>query len=60
MNGYVGMYNGSKVEVYAESIWDAKQKALKLLNVPKKKQGLMSIMLAEVNGMGYIHNASSI
>lgn len=60
MNGYVGMYNGSKVEVYADSIWDAKQKALKLLNVPKKKQGLMSIMLAEVNGMGYIHNASSI
>jgi hypothetical protein len=60
MDGYIGLYNGTKVEVYADSIWEAKQKAVQLLNVPKKKEGLLSIMLAEVNGAQYVHNTSSI
>lgn len=60
MDGYIGLYNGTKVEVYADSIWEAKQKAVQLLNVPKKKEGLLSIMLAEVNGTQYVHNTSSI
>jgi hypothetical protein len=60
MNGYIGLYSGTKVEVYADSIWEAKQKAIQLLNVPKKKEGLLSIMLAEVNGTQYVHNTSSI
>jgi hypothetical protein len=60
MDGYIGLYSGTKVEVYADSIWEAKQKAIQLLNVPKKKEGLLSIMLAEVNGTQYVHNTSSI
>jgi len=60
MNGYIGLYSGTKVEVYADSIWEAKQKAIQLLNVPKKKEGLLSIMLAEVNGTQYVHNTPSI
>jgi hypothetical protein len=60
MSGYIGIYLGSKVEVYADSIWQAKQLAIKQLSVPKKKEGLLSIVLAEVDGKEYINNASSI
>lgn len=58
MNGYIGLYLGKKVEVYADGIWEAKQKAIQLLNVPKKKQSLLSIVLAEVNGKDYINNTA--
>ncbi len=60
MSGYIGMYLGSKVEVYADSIWQAKQLAIKQLGVPKKKESLLSIVLAEVDGKDYINNTSSI
>ena len=60
MLGYVGLYQGNQVEVYADSIWQAKQLAIKQLGVPKKKEGLLSIVLAEVDGKEYINNASSI
>ena len=37
MNGYIAFYLGSKYEVYAHSVWEAKQKVLRDLEVPKKK-----------------------
>ena len=60
MNGYLAFYQGEQVEVYADTIWQAKQIALRQLSVPKKKQGLLSIALAEVNNNQFTHNASSI
>ena len=60
MNGYLAFYQGNRLEVYADTIWQAKQKAIQELSVPKKKQGLLTIALAEVEGKEYINNASSI
>ena len=60
MNGYIAFYQGNQKEVYADSIWQAKQKAIAELGVPKKKQGLLSVVLAEVEGNQVIHNSSSI
>lgn len=60
MNGYICKFLGKSVEVMANDLWQAKQKAIAELRVPKSKQGLLSIVLAEINGKEYINNASSI
>lgn len=58
MNGYIALYLGEKYEIYANDIWSAKQKALKDLQVPKKKAWQVSVHLAEVNGVSeYKHTA---
>lgn len=60
MNGYICMYLGRRLEVMANDLWQAKQKAMIELGVPKKKQGLLSIVLAEVEGKQITHSALSI
>lgn len=60
MNGYICIFLGKRVEVIANDLWQAKQKAIQALKVPKGKQGLLSIVLAEVEGNQITHNASSI
>ena len=45
-DGWIAMYNGQKLEIPksdANGIYDAKQKAIKELNVPKSKLGMLSI-----------------
>lgn len=46
-NGYVAFYNSQRIEVYAETLFDAKQQAVERLKVPKSKQGLLAVELAE-------------
>ena len=58
MNGYICMFLGKRVEVLANDLWQAKQKAISALNVPKSKQGLLSIVLAEVNGKDIIQSTA--
>jgi hypothetical protein len=58
MNGYICMFLGKKVEVLANDLWQAKQKAISALNVPKSKQGLLSIVLAEVSGKDIIQSTA--
>lgn len=63
MNGYstfVAVYQGQQLEVVANTIWEAKQIAVKQLGVPKKKQGLLSIMLGELNGKSVLHSTASL
>ena len=38
------IYSGKKVSVTAKDLWDAKNKAIDLLKVPKKNQGLLSVI----------------
>ena len=45
--GYVGFYNGQRVEVYATDIQGARNQVIFLLKVPKKKEGLVAVVLAE-------------
>lgn len=50
MNGYIGFYNGKRAEVYAASLWAAKEQVIALFKVPKSKQGLVAVVLAEKDG----------
>ena len=56
MNGYICMFLGKRVEIMANDLWQAKQKAIQALNVPKSKQGLLSVVIAEVDGNQVTHN----
>jgi hypothetical protein len=45
--GYVGFYNGQRVEVYATDIQGARNQVIFHFRVPKSKQGLVAVVLAE-------------
>ena len=50
VNGYVAGFNGQQVEVWANSLWAAKQEALKVFKPSKKQAGLVWVLLAEQDG----------
>jgi len=41
---FIARFNGKKIELEAKSTFDAEQKAMKELKVPKSKRGLLSVM----------------
>lgn len=45
---YIAFFQGKRKEIWAKSQWDAVQKARSELKVPKSKQGLLSVVLANV------------
>ena len=42
--GFIAMYNGKKAEIEADTLLEAKKKAIEKLNVPKSKQGFLSVV----------------
>jgi ppGpp synthetase/RelA/SpoT-type nucleotidyltranferase len=42
--GYIAMYNGKTISIEADSLYDAKKKAVTQLKVPKTKTGLLSVV----------------
>ena len=42
--GFIAIYNQKKVEIEADTLLEAKKKAIQELKVPKSKQGLLSVM----------------
>lgn len=57
MNGYVVFYNNQRIEIYAESLSEAKEKAVQELRVPRSRRGQVAIMLAEKDGEQVTHTA---
>ena len=57
MNGYLAFYNDKEIEIRAEGLYAAKLEAIKQLKVPKSKQGLLAVMLAEKGGEPVVHTS---
>lgn len=57
MNGYVCFYARKRVEVYADTTFEARNKAAVLLNVPVKKHPQITVVLAEKQGQEVVHHA---
>lgn len=57
MHGYIGFYNGKRVEIYADSLYQAKLKALDHFKPPKSKVHMVSVVLAEKDGEAVTHVA---
>ena len=47
MYGYKVFYNGKTADIYANSLWGAKQEAIKLFKVPRSKESMVSVVLCE-------------
>ena len=45
--GYVCFYNSKRIELYASSLFEAKTKAIAKFKLPKSKQHMISVCLAE-------------
>lgn len=58
--GYIAMFNGKRIELYAPSLYAAKLEAIKQFKAPKKKENLISVMLAEKDGQPVIHDPSEL
>lgn len=56
MNGYIAFFQRKQVELYAESLYDAKLQAIAHFKVPKSKQGLLAVVLAEVDNKPVVHS----
>ena len=57
MNGYLAFFNGKQIEVYADSLYRAKLKALEILRPPKSKRHMVTVMLAEKDDQPVVHIA---
>lgn len=55
MNGYVCFYKGKRAEVYAETTYEAQQKAAVVFKAKKSYE--VTVMLAEKDGVQVTHTA---
>ena len=60
MNGYIAFYNGKQVEVYANTLYEAKQKAIAEFRVKAKQQHNVHVMLAERDGQQVVHSTGGL
>lgn len=58
MNGYVCFYRGKRIEVHAETTFEAQQKAAAQFKARKSYE--VTVMLAEKNGEQVTHSTGSI
>lgn len=59
MNGYIFFFDGKRVEIYADSLYEAKQKALDHFKPAKSKQHMVHGMIAECNGVPIVHTTAN-
>jgi len=57
MNGYIGFYNGSTVELRAATLFEAKTKAIAHFRAPRSKHHMVHVELAEIDGESVTHVA---
>jgi hypothetical protein len=57
MNGYVCFYNRNRVEVHAETTYEAQKKAAEKLKVPEKRRHQITVVLAEKDDVPVTHVA---
>lgn len=58
MNGYICLFKGKRVEVFADTSYQAQQKASALLKARKSYE--VVVMLAQLDGKQYTHNAGGL
>jgi hypothetical protein len=67
VNGYKAFYKGGERDVYAETLYEAKQKAVALFKAPKKQEHMVHVHLCEKDvdpatgkGEQYLHSTASV
>lgn len=60
MNGYKAFYNGKEADIYAETLLEAKEKAVAKFKPPKSKRHMVSVVLCEKDGETILHSTASV
>ncbi|QSY98535.1 hypothetical protein J2J97_32025 (plasmid) [Rhizobium bangladeshense] len=62
MNGYIAILLGQKKEIMADSLYEAKQKAIVAFDIPPRgtKVDRLVVMLAEKNGEQVTHSTGGL
>lgn len=58
MNGYKAFYNGKTADIYARTMFEARDKASLLFKVRPSKLHMISVVLCEKDGEIITHNGS--
>lgn len=58
-NGYKAFYSGKQQDVYADSLYEAKTKAIAHFKAPRSKQHMVSVVLCEKDGETVTHSTAS-
>ena len=58
MNGYIAFYKGRKAEVYAQTSYEAQQKAAALFKA--KKEYEVTVVLAEKDSEQVVHSTGGL
>ena len=57
MNGYIAIYNGKRIEIYADTIYQAQLLAADQFKVKRNKSYKINVALCEKEGKQVIHTA---
>lgn len=60
MYGYKAFYNGKTWDIYADSLYAAKEKAIKVICPPRSKQHMVSVVLCEKDSKAVEVSTASI
>jgi len=60
MNGYIAFYNGKRIEIYAETKAQANEKAQGIFSPPRSKKHMVTVVLAETNGLEVLHSTTEV
>ena len=55
VNGYIAYYDGHQTEIYADTSYNAQQKAIDFFNPPESKKHTVTVMIAEKDGEQVTH-----
>lgn len=59
MNGYKAFFNGKEHDVYAETLLQAKEKAIEHFKPAKSKRHMVSVVLCEKDGQPVLHSTAA-
>jgi hypothetical protein len=60
MNGYIAFYKGKQLEVYAETSYEAQEKAAVMFKVKPAKSYEVTVVLAELGGKQVVHDGAML
>ena len=56
--GYVCFFNGKRIEIFADSMFQAREHAEKVFKPSKSKKHMISVILAEIDGKPVIQSTN--
>lgn len=58
MNGYKAFYNGKSIEVMADTLYQAKLKAIAIFKPRKSQEHMVSVVCCEIDGKPVVHSTT--